>query len=62
MRVDIFTASVFLLFQHSPLTVEPHMAQFLAMASRIATGGLGFWSLGGRLGEFYMAKAERAGL
>jgi hypothetical protein len=38
------------------------MKKLRAFATRLSTGGLGFWSMGDVLGDFYRAKADRSGL
>jgi hypothetical protein len=38
------------------------MKRLVAFASRLSTGGLGFWAMGDVLGDFYKGKAARARL
>ena len=38
------------------------MKTLQAFAARLSTGGIGFWDVGGIMGDFYKAKAIRSGL
>jgi hypothetical protein len=38
------------------------MKALRAFATRLATGGIGFWEVGDILGDFYKGKAARSGL